>query len=118
MVCPASRGQPSILFSGSLTLTLMPASPKVRKGGKGKENVVEGDGDVEMLDGAEHLRGRLGFVKDGGGGGTANDIEAPEIVAGVEDGDAQEVDAPRAGGVDSEEREWGRSDESTAGVWV
>ncbi|KDR68991.1 hypothetical protein GALMADRAFT_932246 [Galerina marginata CBS 339.88] len=52
---------PSILFSGSPTPT--PASPNLRRGAKGKEKAVEGDVDVEMLNGAEDLRGRPTAIK-------------------------------------------------------
>ncbi|KDR65640.1 hypothetical protein GALMADRAFT_1364467 [Galerina marginata CBS 339.88] len=46
----------SILLSGSPTPT--PASPNLRRGGKGKEKAIEGDVNVEMLDGVEDLRRR------------------------------------------------------------
>ena len=41
--------------------TPAPTSPTLRKKGKGK--AVEGDGDVEMLDGDEDLRGRSTLLK-------------------------------------------------------
>jgi hypothetical protein len=49
---------PNILFSGSPTPTLM--SPSLRRKGKGK--AVQGNGDVEMLDGDEDLRERYVFL--------------------------------------------------------
>jgi len=50
---------PNILFSGSPTPTSM--SPSFRRKGKGK--AVEGNGDIEMLDGGEDLWGRSTLLK-------------------------------------------------------